>query len=75
MVTRRGLWWTAVPMIALPFAAGPASAQGCGGEIGVTAPGDDHGGPPRLRRVVSGPATYCRHTAWGSPFGASSFGR
>ena len=37
MVTRRSLWWTAVPILALPLAAGRASAQGCGGEIGVTA--------------------------------------
>lgn len=37
MLTRRAIWWSVVPMIALPLAAGRATAQGCGGEIGVTA--------------------------------------
>jgi hypothetical protein len=37
MVTRRTIWCSAVPLIALPLAAGRARAQACGGEIGVTA--------------------------------------
>ena len=74
MGTRRAVWLSVVPLIALPLKAGQARAQSCGGEIGVTATvvdfeeaGGVGAGTRTLTERALEPLTHPGHAAAAAP--------